>query len=119
MIRIARFLKIGQVAAYAGRGRAAIFSTCVARSTVQSCVHSTKRKAATKFQVVKTRALPVINVVALLALGWKSSGDMIGRCSLLESTLVARVTLNRETLKLTDCRTLVTIRAIQSGMATD
>lgn len=42
---------------------------------------------------------------------------MVRRGSLLEGSLVAGVTLNRETLKLSDRFALVTVRAVESGVA--
>jgi hypothetical protein len=79
-------------------------------------MHSGKREAR-KFQVVKFRALPVVYRMTLLALRWKSCCDVIGRSCLLEGSLVAGVTLNGETLKLSHRCALVTVRAVQSGMA--
>jgi len=118
VIWVRGLLKIRQVAAHAGRGRSRIFSTRMARCTVQSRVHASECKTR-KLQVVKFRALPVVYRMTLLALRWKSGSDVIGRGSLLEGSLVTGVTLNRETLKLSDGCALVTVRAVKSGVTAD
>lgn len=79
-------------------------------------MHSGQREAS-KFQMVKFRALPVVYRMTLLALRGKSRSNMVRRGSLLEGSLVAGVTLNRETLKLSYRFALVTVRAVESGMA--
>jgi len=116
VIGVARFLKIWQVAAHARSGRPRIFSSGMARCTVQGRVHASECKTR-KLQVVKFRVLPVVNRMTLLALRWKPGSDVVGRGSLLEGSLVAGVTLDRKTLKLPDRFALVTVRAVESRMA--
>lgn len=93
VVRVRCFLKIRQVATHASRGRPGIFSTRMARCTVQSRVHASERKAR-KLQVIEIGALPVVNRMTLLALRRESRSDVIRRGRLLEGSLVAGVALN-------------------------
>src|SRR5215475_5719873 len=98
VIRIAGSLKIGQVAANASRKRAFVLASGMTGIAVQGGVHSGKGESRTG--VIESHTLPVINGVAVLARGRKSCGYMVRRSRLLECSLMARVALNRQSLKL-------------------
>lgn len=115
VIRIGCFLKICHVASDAGRRRSFVLPAHMTRRTIQSRVHSGQREAG-ELQVIKPRAQPRIDRVALLALRRETAGDVVGRCRLLKCALVAGVTLNRQSLKLPDGFTLVAVGTIQACM---
>ena len=70
-----------------------------------------------ELQMVKLRAQPGIDRVALLTLDGKARGHVIGFGGLLIGALVARITLNGKPLELPDRLTLVAVRTIQSGVS--
>lgn len=69
--------------------------------------------------MVKFRAQPGINGVALLALDGKIRGNVIGGGSLLVGVLVTGVALDRKSLELSNRPALMAIGAIEPGMPSD
>ena len=68
-------------------------------------------------QVVKLGAQPGVDRVALLAFRRESAGNVVWCCRLLKRAPVARVTLNRQPLELSDRFSLVAVGTIQTGMS--
>jgi hypothetical protein len=116
VIRIVRLLKIGQVAAHARRWRSLVPPAYVARRAVEGGVHPRESKPG-DFQVIELRAQPGVDAVTLLALYGKTRGYVIWLGRLLICALMAGITLDGKSLELSDRFTLVTVRALQSGMA--
>lgn len=118
MIRVAGLLKIRQVAAHARGGSSLVLATCVASHAIQRCVHSRKRESR-ELRVIKAHTLPVVDGVAVLALGRKYRRNVVGRRRLLKRSLMAGVALNRQALELSHRFALVTVCAVQPGMTSD
>jgi len=76
VIRIAGFLKVRQVAPYAGCRRSCVFPSRVAGCAIQRGMHSGKRKTR-ELQVIECHALPVVDRVTLLTLRRKSRADVV------------------------------------------
>ena len=66
--------------------------------------------------MIEVHPEPVVDVVALLALGWELGRQVIRRVGLLIRLLVTRITLRRESLELPDRSALVAVRTIQPRM---
>lgn len=67
--------------------------------------------------MVKGRAQPSIDGMALLALGWELRSDVIRRVGLLVGGLVTRVALDGEPLELSNRFAFVAVGAIQPGVS--
>ena len=109
MRRVIGFVEVRHVAANAcGRG-AHEFATGMAGGAVQSGVRSDQGKAS-KFEVIKPRAHPVVHGVALFTGGGKIQGHVVqpGGFRVDEISLVAGHTRRRKTLELAYCGALVT-----------
>jgi hypothetical protein len=68
MVRVARLLVIGEMAAHAGGGRAFVFPAYVASRAVERRVHAGQRKIRWRPSMVELRSQPGVDVMALLAL---------------------------------------------------
>lgn len=118
VVGVARLLEIRQVAAHAGGRRSRVLSTRMTGDTVQGRVHPGQSEVR-EFQVIKLRAQPGVNRVALLALDRKPGSNMIGCGRLLVSTLVAGVALGRKSLELPDRLAFMAVRAIQARVSSN
>ena len=103
--------------AHAGCGSTFVFSSPVARRAVECGVHSSQGEAG-KLQVIKSGVLPIVDRMALLTLSRKAGSNVVGNGGLLKGLLVARIALDRESLKLAHGFALVTVSAVQSCVAT-
>lgn len=83
---------------------------------IEGGVYPRKRKPS-ELQMIKLRAKPGIDGMALLALNGKGGSNVIGFCGLLICALVARITLDGKPLELPDRLALMAVRTIQSGMS--
>lgn len=104
------------MAAHACRRRALVPSPGVACRAIDGGVHPRQRKPS-ELQMIKLRAKPGIDAVALLALHRKGGGYVIRFRGLLVGALVARIALDGKSLKLPDRLALMAVRTIQSGMS--
>lgn len=119
VIRIGCPLEVGQVASDAGCRSSLVLAADVAGGAIQGRVHAGEGKIRWRPSMVEFRSQPGVDRVALFALGGKTSGHVIRRGRLLKSILMARITLDRQTLELSDGLALVAVCAIQARMATD
>jgi len=115
MVRIARLLEVAQVTPDAGGGGQVKVAAFVALIALQVRVPAGQRKA--DRSVIEVHPEPVVDVVALLALGWELGRQVIRRVGLLIRLLVTRITLRRESLELPDRSALVAVRTVQPGVA--
>ena len=118
MIWIARLLIVRQVAADTRCERPLVFPSGVTGIAIERGMHSSQRKTR-KPCVIEVDALPVVDGVALLALGRKSSGHVVRIGRLLERVLMAGVALDRQTLELSNRLAFVTVGTIQARMTAD
>lgn len=116
VIRVARLLEVWQVTANAGCRRSFVLSPDVTGSAINGRVHARQGEPG-EFQVIELRSQPGIDGVALFALRGESAGHVVRRVRLLKCVLVARVALNRQALELPYGFTLVTVRAVEAGVA--
>lgn len=118
VIRIACPLEIRQVASDAGCRRSLVLAAHVTSGAIDGGMHAGQREAGV-FQMIKFGAQPGVDGVALFALRREAAGHVIRRGRLLKCTLMARVTLDRQSLKLSDRFALVAVCTIQARVATD
>ena len=119
VIRIVRLLEVRQVASDAGCRRSLVLAADMTRGAVDRGMHAGEGKIRWRPSMVEFRSQPGVDRVALFALDGKTSSHVIWRGRLLKSVLMAGVTLDRQSLELSDCFALVAVCAIQPGVATD
>jgi hypothetical protein len=115
VIRVTGFLEIGQVAANASRRSPGVLAAGMTGAAVERRVHPGEGESR-ELCMIKSRTLPVINGVTVFARGRKSGGDVVRRRGLLIRSLVARVTLDRQPLKLAHRSPLVAVGAVQPSV---
>jgi len=119
VVRIARFLKVRQMATHASCGGPLVLASKVTGGAGQRSVHSGQRKIRWRRSMIKFGTRPGVDRVAQLALRPETGCDVVRCRGLLEGVLMAGVALRRQALKLSYGRALVAVCAVQAGVPTD
>ena len=104
------------MASDAGCRSSLVLAAQVASRAVECCVHARQSEIRWRPSMIELSAQPGIDGVALFALRRKTGRNVIGSSRLLKRVLMARITLDRESLELANRFALVTVCAIQAGV---
>lgn len=116
VVGVGCFPKVRQVTADAVRRGSLVPSAYVTGGAVETGMCPRQCESG-HFQVIEGGAKPCRDRVALLASGRESRGRVVGPGRLLIGCRVARIALERKSLKLADGGSLVAAVALQGGMA--
>ena len=118
VIRIRGFAEIRHVASYTVRRRPLVLATHVASCAIDGGMRA-GQGVACKFQMIKASAEPSGDGMTLLASARETGCDVVGRCRLLIGCGVAGITLERESLELSNRGALVAAVTLQRCVPAD
>ena len=118
VIRIRGFLERRHVTPDTVGGRPFVLATHVATQAVERGMGS-GQGVTSHLQVIETRAEPGRDGMALLASTRKPRSEMVRRCGLLISSRMAGIAFKRESLKLSNRSTFMTVVALQGSVTAD